>query len=73
MLPHPTLLIVGNPRLITLISPAIIIHGSFERIYVVVVNNSSQIVLVQYPLEDERYVYLYYILLDPTLMYHYFD
>jgi len=63
MLAHTTLFIVGNPRLITQICPALIIHGSFERNYVVVVNNSSRIVLVQYHLKDGRYGYLYYILL----------
>jgi len=63
MFAHTTLFIVGNPRLITHIYPAVIIHGSFERNYVVVVNNSSRIALVQYHLKDGSYGYLYCILL----------
>ena len=68
ILTHPTLFIVGSPRLITLICTALIIHGSFERNYVVLVNNSSRIILVQYHLKDGSYVYLYYIRLDQTVI-----
>ena len=68
ILTHPTLFIVGSPRLITRICTALIIHESFERNYIVLVNNSSRIVLVQYHLKDGSYVYLYYILLNQTVI-----
>ena len=59
--------LIGSMTFGGLISCVLVLYSAGPDNYLTLLS------LVRWHLEDESYVYLYYILLDQTVIYHYFD